>query len=90
VDVRIRVALESKSEHGSTWRFYAESTDDTDLSPVIGTGTKMDPVSASPRQFSPALAQFPGRVVSVRQLEVASFVHFHTQQVVAIVDIVLS
>lgn len=39
VDMRIRVALESKSENGSTWRFYAESTDDTDLSPVIGTGT---------------------------------------------------
>ncbi len=39
VDVRIRVALESKSASGSTWRFYAESADDTDLSPIIGTGT---------------------------------------------------
>jgi len=39
VDVRIRAVLETKSENGSTWRFYAESTDDSDLSPLIGTGT---------------------------------------------------
>ncbi len=39
VDVRVRAVLESKSENGSTWRFYAESTDDSDLSPLIGTGT---------------------------------------------------
>jgi flagellar hook protein FlgE len=39
VDVRLRMALESKSETGITWRFYAESVDDSDLSPVLGTGT---------------------------------------------------
>ena len=39
VDVRIRLALESKSETGTTWRYYAESEGDTDLSPVLGSGT---------------------------------------------------
>ncbi|UCE60332.1 MAG: flagellar hook-basal body complex protein [Phycisphaerales bacterium] len=39
VEVRLRVALESKSETGTTWRFYAESVGDSDLSPVLGTGT---------------------------------------------------
>lgn len=39
VDVRIRLALESKSETGTTWRFYAESLDDSDVSPVLGSGT---------------------------------------------------
>ncbi len=39
VDVRLRLALESKSPTGTTWRFYAESVNDTDLSPSLGTGT---------------------------------------------------
>ncbi|MCO6437986.1 MAG: flagellar hook-basal body complex protein [Phycisphaerae bacterium] len=39
VDVRLRATLESKSDTGTVWRFYAESIDDTDLSPVLGTGT---------------------------------------------------
>ena len=39
VDVRVRAVLESKSATGTTWRFYAESTGDTDLSPALGTGT---------------------------------------------------
>lgn len=39
VDVRLRWALESKSDSGTTWRFYAESAGDTDASPVIGSGT---------------------------------------------------
>lgn len=39
VDVRLRAVLESKSETGTVWRFYAESVDDSDLSPVLGTGT---------------------------------------------------
>ena len=39
VDVRLRASLESKSEDGTVWRFYAESTADTDLSPALGTGT---------------------------------------------------
>jgi len=38
VDVRLRAVLESKSETGTTWRYYAESTGDSDLSPVLGTG----------------------------------------------------
>ncbi len=41
VDFRLRLALESKTTENTTWRFYAESTDDTDLSPIIGTGTIM-------------------------------------------------
>ena len=39
VDVRLRAAVESKSQTGITWRYYAESVDDSDLSPVLGTGT---------------------------------------------------
>lgn len=39
VEVRIRMTLESKSETGVVWRFYAESVSDSDLSPVLGTGT---------------------------------------------------
>lgn len=38
-DVRLRIALESKSDAGTTWRFYAESNADSDLSPILGTGT---------------------------------------------------
>jgi len=39
VDVRLRLALESRGETGTTWRFLAESLDDSDLSPLLGTGT---------------------------------------------------
>jgi len=39
VDVRLRAVVESKSDTGTVWRFYAESTGDSDLSPVLGTGT---------------------------------------------------
>jgi flagellar hook protein FlgE len=39
VDVRLRAVLESKSEAGTVWRFYAESVGDSDLSPALGTGT---------------------------------------------------
>ncbi len=39
VEVRMRLSLESRSDSGTTWRFYAESADDTDLSPALGTGT---------------------------------------------------
>lgn len=39
VDVRLRMAVESKSDTGTVWRFYAESVDDSDVSPVLGTGT---------------------------------------------------
>ncbi|MCH9001435.1 MAG: flagellar hook-basal body complex protein [Planctomycetes bacterium] len=39
VAVRIRAVLESKTTTGTTWRFYAESAGDTDLSPALGTGT---------------------------------------------------
>lgn len=38
VEVRLRMVLESKSETGSVWRFFAESVEDSDLSPVLGTG----------------------------------------------------
>jgi len=37
VQVDMTVVLESKSNTGNTWRFYAESQDDTDESPVLGT-----------------------------------------------------
>jgi len=39
VDVRLRMAVESKSDTGITWRYFAESSGDTDLSLVLGTGT---------------------------------------------------
>lgn len=39
VEVRMRLALESKTPSGTTWRYYAESMDDSDLSPILGTGT---------------------------------------------------
>ena len=39
VDVRVRLALESKTSTGSTWRFFAESVGDSDLSPLVGNGT---------------------------------------------------
>ena len=39
VAVRLRMVLESKSQSGMTWRFYAESVDDSDVSPLLGTGT---------------------------------------------------
>ena len=39
VEVRVRLTLESKSADGTTWRFLAESASDSDLSPVLGTGT---------------------------------------------------
>lgn len=39
VEVRLRMTLESKSNTGVVWRFYAESVSDSDLSPVLGTGT---------------------------------------------------
>lgn len=39
VQVDLTMTLESKSDSGNTWRFYATSHDDTDISSVIGTGT---------------------------------------------------
>lgn len=40
VQVSLTLTLESKANTGNTWRFYAESFDDTDQSPVLGqTGT---------------------------------------------------
>jgi flagellar hook protein FlgE len=39
VEVRVRTALESNSAAGTVWRFYAESVNDTDASPIVGTGT---------------------------------------------------
>lgn len=39
VEVRLRASLESKSDTGTTWRYFAESENDSDLSPLLGTGT---------------------------------------------------
>ena len=39
VSARLRLAMESKGELGTVWRFYAESADDSDVSNVLGTGT---------------------------------------------------
>jgi len=39
VDVRIRAVLQSKSDTGTTWQYYAESYGDSRLSPSLGTGT---------------------------------------------------
>lgn len=39
VEVRLRASMESKSDTGTTWRFFAESENDSDLTPLLGTGT---------------------------------------------------
>ena len=39
VEVRLRMTIASKNELGTTWRYYAESTDDSDVSKMLGTGT---------------------------------------------------
>jgi len=39
VNVRVRATVESKSDTGITWRFFAESVDNTDVSSALGTGT---------------------------------------------------
>ena len=39
VGIDVTMVLINKSSAGNTWRFYAESADDSDLSLVIGTGT---------------------------------------------------
>lgn len=39
VNVRLRLALETKADTGNTWRFFAESVDDSDPSPMLGSGT---------------------------------------------------
>ncbi len=40
VQMNLTLTLENKTNAGNTWRFYAESFDDTDASPVLGqTGT---------------------------------------------------
>lgn len=40
MQVNLTMVLEQKTDGGTTWRFYAESPEDTDLSPVLGaTGT---------------------------------------------------
>jgi flagellar hook protein FlgE len=39
ISVGVTAVYESKANTGNTWRFYAESADDTDLDLVLGTGT---------------------------------------------------
>lgn len=39
VNVNMTFALVNKATTGNTWRFYAESYDDSDDSPVVGSGT---------------------------------------------------
>ncbi|MCB9851316.1 MAG: flagellar hook-basal body complex protein [Phycisphaerales bacterium] len=39
VEVRLRMAMESRDDSGTTWRFFAESNNDSDTSPLLGTGT---------------------------------------------------
>ncbi len=38
MDVDLILVMMSKTNAGTTWRYYAESPDDTDLSRVVGTG----------------------------------------------------
>lgn len=38
VDVDLTMALESKSNTGTTWRYYVESAEDSDADLVVGTG----------------------------------------------------
>ena len=39
MDVDLTIVMLSKTSGGITWRYYAESSDDTDASRVLGTGT---------------------------------------------------
>ena len=39
IDVSMTFAFESVTSTGNTWRWYAESPDDTDISRVVGSGT---------------------------------------------------
>lgn len=39
VEVRLRLALESRDSSGTVWRFVAESSNDTDPTPLLGAGT---------------------------------------------------
>jgi flagellar hook protein FlgE len=39
VQVNVTMTLENKATTGNTWRFYAESPDDSDPNKVLGTGT---------------------------------------------------
>jgi flagellar hook protein FlgE len=39
VQVDLTMVLEEKSNTGNVWRYYAQSNDDTDSDPVLGTGT---------------------------------------------------
>ncbi|MBX3403545.1 MAG: flagellar hook-basal body complex protein [Phycisphaeraceae bacterium] len=39
VTVELAMVLESKTNAGTTWRYYADSNDDTDLSSALATGT---------------------------------------------------
>jgi len=38
VNIDLSIVLESKTNSGSNWRFYAQSEDDSDLDRVLGTG----------------------------------------------------
>ncbi|KPK76566.1 MAG: hypothetical protein AMJ79_06290 [Phycisphaerae bacterium SM23_30] len=39
MDITLTLAMESKDNNGITWRYFAESSDDTDADRVLGTGT---------------------------------------------------
>jgi flagellar hook protein FlgE len=39
LDVNLNMVLTNKSNTGTTWRYYAQSDDDTDLDRTLGTGT---------------------------------------------------
>ncbi len=39
VEIRLRAAMESRDDSGTVWRFFAESISDSDVSPLLGTGT---------------------------------------------------
>jgi len=41
MDINLTLVMESKSNNGITWRYFAESADDTDYDRVLGTGTFM-------------------------------------------------
>ncbi len=44
LNIRVTMVMQEKDNTGITWRFFAESSDDTDFDLVLGTGTiKFDP-----------------------------------------------
>ncbi|MCP4709404.1 MAG: flagellar hook-basal body complex protein [Planctomycetes bacterium] len=47
MDINLTMVMESKSTNGITWRYFAESADDTDFDRMLGTGTFLFDISGN-------------------------------------------